>query len=153
MNKVQKVCLALFVLLLALQFLPSNPNTSRGIMQSDLRKALEVPHNVQEVLKTSCYDCHSNNTAYPWYSHIQPIRWMQDRHVREGKENLNFSEFGSYTKRKQRNKLRAIADAVEDGSMPLSSYTMMHKTARLTAENKELIKEWAINSQDSLNKH
>jgi len=76
---------------------------------------------------------------------IQPARLIQDRHVKEGKENLNFSEFGSYSGRKKRNKLRAIASSVRDGIMPLSSYTMMHSDAKLSPKNKALIISWAEN--------
>ena len=87
-----------------------------------------------DVFKNSCYDCHSNNTRYPWYVNIQPMGWVMARHIKKGKENLNFSEFGTYSKRKQANKLRAIATSIKDGSMPLSSYTIMHTDAKLCEE-------------------
>lgn len=145
MSKFKKILIVLFIVFIAIQFIPSARNQNGQISSSDITKTIDVPVNVEAVLKTSCYDCHSNNTKYPWYSHIQPARFVQDRHVREGKENLNFSDFGSYSDRKKRNKLRAIASSIEDGSMPLSSYTMMHGDAKLTPQNKALIISWAKN--------
>ena len=83
------------------------------------------------ILKKSCYDCHSNNTNYPWYSYIQPIRLMMDHHVEEGKEELNFSEFGNYSERRKRNKLRSITEQIEKRKMPLLSYLWLHSEATI----------------------
>lgn len=150
MSRLKKILLALVLVFVALQFLPSDRNESGRTASEDFTKVLTMPANVQAVLKTSCYDCHSNHTNYPWYSNIQPIRGMQDRHVRIGKENLNFSEFGAYSNRKQRSKLRAIGSSTEKGTMPLSSYTMIHRNARLSADNKALITGWV---KDQLTKY
>ena len=84
------------------------------------------------------------------YVNIQPLGWLMANHVKNGKENLNFSEFGTYSKRKQFNKLRAIATSIKDGSMPLESYMMMHNDARLSKENKEIIINWISKIKDSL---
>lgn len=145
MSKLKKILILLVIVLVAIQFIPSARNQNGQILASDLTKTVSVPANVLGILKTSCYDCHSNNTNYPWYSHIQPARFIQDRHVKEGKENLNFSDFGSYSDRKKRNKLRAIASSIRNGIMPLSSYSMMHSDAKLSPKNKALIISWAEN--------
>jgi len=79
--------------------------------------------------------------------------WMMARHIKNGKYNLNFSEFGSYSKRKQANKLRAIETSIKEGSMPLSSYTIMHTDAKLSAEDKKLITDWVSAAKDSLSKN
>ena len=76
--------------------------------------------------------------------------WMMARHIKSGKENLNFSEFGSYSKRKQANKLRSIATSISEGSMPLSSYTSMHADAKLSEGNKKLITDWVTKTKDSI---
>lgn len=150
MSSIKKILLALFVVFIAIQFVPSVRNQNTQISSADIMGVVSMPENVKAVLKTSCYDCHSNNTNYPWYSKIQPVRWLQDKHVREGKESLNFSEFGTYSKRKQRNKLKAITNSIDDGSMPLTSYTLIHKKAKLNAQNKLVIRNWVIKAQNSL---
>lgn len=101
-----------------------------------------MPDEVESILKTSCYDCHSNNTNYPWYSQIQPIGLLLERDIEQGKKNLNFSEFGSYSKRKQQNKLASIAKQIKKGEMPLPIYTIIHKEAELTSAQKERINTW-----------
>lgn len=111
---------------------------------------INVPENVLGILKNSCYDCHSNNTRYPWYVNIQPLGWLMANHIKDGKADLNFSEFGTYSKRKQANKLRAIAESIKEGSMPISSYTIMHAEAKLNEENKKLIMDWVSHTKDSM---
>jgi hypothetical protein len=110
----------------------------------------KTPTNVAGVLKISCYDCHSNNTRYPWYANIQPMGWLLADHIKDGKAELNFEEFGSYSKRRQLSKLKSIAGSVKDGSMPLASYTWMHRDAKLSAEKRALIIDWATRTRDSL---
>lgn len=78
---------------------------------------------------------------------------MMARHIKNGKDNLDFSDFGSYSQRKQANKLRAIETSIKEGSMPLSSYNIMHTDARLSAEDKKLITDWASNAKDRLTKN
>lgn len=101
-----------------------------------------VPKNVETILRTSCYDCHSNNTNYPWYSIIQPARVFMENHIKEGKENLNFSEFGKYSKRKQENKLDRIVKEIKSDEMPLASYTLIHQNAILTLSQKNEVIDW-----------
>jgi len=108
-------------------------------MATDFIKTYEVPTQIGSVLRRSCYDCHSNNTEYPWYSSIQPMGWLINKHISEGKKNLNFSEFGTYSQRKQVSKLKSIAKQIEQNKMPLPSYTMIHQNAILTSNEKSLI--------------
>lgn len=150
MSLVIKILLALLIVLIAIQFIQPAHNTNGRAMQGDITKHFSVPADVQNILKTSCYDCHSNNTNYPWYANIQPLGSLLAKHIKDGKAELNFDEFGSYSKRRQASKFKAIANNVKDGSMPLSSYTLMHKDARLSKDNKELLIEWASKTKDSL---
>ena len=113
-------------------------------------KVYNVPKNVEIILRTSCYDCHSNNTYYPWYSYIQPARFFMERHIKEGKEELNFNEFGNYSKRRQNSKLKAISKEIESNEMPLSSYTLIHKNAILTASQKKKVLDWINKIEDSI---
>jgi hypothetical protein len=113
-------------------------------------KVYNVPKNVEIILRTSCYDCHSNNTNYPWYSYIQPARFFMESHIATGKENLNFNEWGNYSSRKQNNKLERIAKQIESNEMPLSSYTLIHKKAILTASQKKEVLDWINKTKDSI---
>ncbi len=108
---------------------------------------IALSHNIQpavkEILKISCHDCHSNNTRYPWYTAIQPFAmWLGD-HVKEGKKELNFSEFGTYSLRRKYKKFKEIIDEVEEDKMPLESYTRGHRDAILTPEEKSVLINWA----------
>lgn len=98
---------------------------------------------VKRILVTACYDCHSNNTRYPWYADLQPVGWWLANHVKEGKRHLNFSEFGAYTAKRQAKKLEDICDELKDRGMPLKSYTLVHRDAQLTAAQIAAVSEWA----------
>jgi hypothetical protein len=147
---VVKILLVIVILFIAIQFIPSSKNNDGRESATDISKSVSMPYKVQLVLKNACYDCHSNNTNYPWYSKIQPVRIMMDTHVKEGKEELNFSEFGGYSTRSQINKLKGIVNSIQDNIMPLSSYKLMHKSANLSVEEKNLIINWALQTSDSL---
>lgn len=141
------------ILLLAfilIQFYPaSNNNLQSGINHKDITVHHLVPNSVQQILKTSCYDCHSNNTRYPWYAKIQPVSlWLGD-HVKDGKAELNFSEFGTYSLSRQYHKLEEINGQVKAGEMPLSSYTLIHRNAKLGPEQKFVIATWVGELRDS----
>ena len=127
------------ITLVGIQFIPADVNKQEVIFSSDIRNVYDVPDNVMNILETSCYDCHSNNTNYPWYSKVQPVRLLMDKHIREGKKELNFSEFGSYSERRKRNKIQSIGSQIEDGEMPLSSYMMIHDEAKISNSDKEVL--------------
>jgi len=150
MNRVKKIFLGLLIVLILIQFIQPARNRSSELVTAGIRKTFNVPENVQFVLKTSCYDCHSNNTDYPWYSRVQPFGWLLAKHIKKGKAELNFDEFGSYSLRRQISKLNGIGNSVKDGTMPLKSYTMIHKNARLSKEDKMLLIDWALRIKDSL---
>ena len=150
MNRVKKILLAILIVLIVIQFIQPARKKSGQVLATDMAAMYKIPDTVQAVLKVACYDCHSNNTNYPWYTYLQPVGWMLANHIRHGKKELNFNEFGSYTARRQRSKLKAIANQVKDGEMPLNSYTLMHKDARLTREQKQLIIEWVQKTKDGL---
>ena len=140
----------MLVVLIVIQFIQPAHNKSEQLLPTDIAKIYNVPDSVLQVLKSACYDCHSNNTNYPWYAKIQPLAWFMARHVKNGKADLNFSEFASYSVRKQKSKLQSIANTIRDGEMPISSYKLMHKNASLTQEKKTLIIGWATKTKDSI---
>jgi len=150
MKWMKRILLALLIVLILIQFIRPEKNNSDQLSITHMTNTFYVPVSVQNILQAACYDCHSNKTNYPWYSNVQPFGWLLAKHIRQGKEELNFSEFGSYSLRRQISKLNSIAKSVENGSMPLTSYTMIHKNARLSKNDKQLIIDWATKKKDSL---
>ena len=128
--------------MVAIQFLQPSRNQSVQVSTVGIASVADVPANVQAVFQNSCYDCHSNNTRYPWYATIQPGAWLMASHIEEGKAELNFDEFGNYSKRRQLSKLKAIRGSVDDESMPLASYTFIHKGSILSKTDQILLKDW-----------
>ena len=132
----------LIIFLLMQCYQPARNNSFEQYSSSNFTETYKVPKNIETTLRTSCYDCHSNKTNYPWYSYIQPIRFFMESHIKEGKENLNFNEWGNYSSRKQNNKLDRIVKQIKSNEMPLSSYTLIHKNAVLNKTQKEEIIKW-----------
>jgi hypothetical protein len=142
--------IGLIIFLLMQLYQPPRNISFEQDITGNFTKVYNVPKNVEIILRTSCYDCHSNNTNYPWYSYIQPARFFMESHIKEGKENLNFNEWGNYSSRKQKNKLDRIAKQIKSNEMPLSSYTLIHKKAILTTSQKKEIINWISQLKDSL---
>jgi len=142
--------LVLLIVFVVVQFVPTSLNQSDVIPPTDIMKTYDVPKQVEAIFKTSCYDCHSNNTNYPWYNKVQPMAWLLEDHINKGKEELDFSDFGSYSKRRQKSKLKSIRSQIEDDEMPLSSYTLIHRDAKLSESDKVMVVEWVNKIIDSL---
>lgn len=142
MKLLNRVLLGIGIILVIIQFIRPQRNNSGTNSVTDISMAINVPDSVQGILKKACYDCHSNNTVYPWYANVQPVGWFLARHIRLAKEDLNFSEFGSYPQRRQLSKVAAIADEIDENAMPLPSYRLMHKNARLQPWEKRLVIRW-----------
>lgn len=150
MNVNQKILSAAVIIFLALQFIQPDHNKSDRVLPTDISKMVSITDSVKDLIKNACYDCHSNNTNYPWYSYIQPAGWLMAYDIKRAKNELNFSEFGSYSQRRQLSKLEGIANSIKEGIMPLWSYKMMHKNAQLSANEKALLINWAQQTIDSL---
>lgn len=150
MSLTKKILFAVGVLIIAIQFVRPAHNKSDQVLATDISKTIGIPDNVQAILKNACYDCHSNNTNYPWYSNIQPMSWLMANHIKKAKKELNFSEFGSYSPRRQISKLDGIANSILDDIMPLSSYKLMHKNAQLNATEKAILYNWTSETKKSL---
>lgn len=146
----KKTFLALLVVFVAAQFWRPARNLSSAPTPNDINVKHPTPASVQALLKRACYDCHSNNTRYPWYAEVQPVRWWLERHIHKAKEDLNFSEFGSYAPKRATRRLEALADEVADKRMPLPSYTWMHPEARLTPDEIKLLVDWAEELRDDI---
>lgn len=142
MKRLKIIGLVLLVVLVGLQFFPTGTNHSTTIPSTDFVKTYKAPEDIAQTLQTSCYNCHSNNTDYPWYSRVQPAGWLLENHINKGKEELNLSEFGSYSDRRQQSKLNSMINQIEDGKMPLAAYTFMHRDARLSKEKKKTLLDY-----------
>ncbi len=140
----------LLLAFLAMQFFRPTKNTATALSSADITTKYTIPEDVHSILKRSCYDCHSNNTVYPWYSNIQPVAWFLADHVKEGKKELNFSEFASYRIGRQYRKLEEISHQLEEDEMPLSSYTIIHRDAKLSMPDKKIMYNWINTLRDSI---
>lgn len=139
----KKILYGLLAVLVIMQFIRPERNVSEIPSANDIRVQYPMPANVESILKRACYDCHSNNTNYPWYTNIQPIGWWLQHHVDEGKAELDFSEFATYSPKKADHKLEEVVEMVEEKEMPLESYTWIHKDAVLSTEEIEIVTQWA----------
>lgn len=150
-KRIKKMAIIGFIIFLLMQcYQPARNIGHEQYFSSNFTEVYRVPKNVETTLRTSCYDCHSNNTNYPWYSYIQPVRSLMENHIKDGKKDLNFNEFGNYSTRKQGSKLEAISKQIKSNEMPLSSYTLIHKNAILSTTQKEEIINWINKTKDSI---
>ncbi len=141
------VVLALFVIL---QFIPNTYPENKKSNEHDLILTGDVPEEVELILKNSCYDCHSNETRYPWYAYIAPVSWLVVRDVKLGRAELNFSEWDNLKSRDKIKLLDEIAEEVEDGNMPIPIYTITHGDAALDDYKKQLLAEWTENMMNDI---
>ena len=111
---------------------------------------VQVDPNVGAILNRSCYDCHSNKTRWPWYSNVAPVSWFVIDHVNEGRHDLNFSEWGKYSRQDQKAQLGQLCELITEGWMPLSSYTPLHPSAKLSEEDKKLLCSWASTQRNAM---
>jgi len=142
-KKVRITGIGLILLFIIIQFFQPEKNNSAFDPSGDLIQFTSPPEQVATLLKQACYDCHSNQTVYPWYGGISPASWYMERHIRKGKEKMNLSEYGNGEKKVGIALLVKICEEVEDGTMPIKSYQSFHRKARLTQEERSLICEWA----------
>jgi len=140
---VKKILYGLLIALVLIQFIRPERNISEVPSENDIRVHYAVPAEVESILKRACFDCHSNNTYYPWYTNIQPVGWWLQNHINEGKGELNFSDFAAYSPKKADHKLEEVVELVEEKEMPLKSYTWVHKDAVLNAQEIETLVNWA----------
>jgi len=142
--------LVLLIVFVGIQLIPTTLNQNDNVPVSDFMIIYKAPQQIDSKIKTSCYDCHSNNTQYPWYNKIQPFSWLLEKHIEEGKEELNFSIFGDYSLRRQKNKLKSIISQIKNDDMPISSYTFIHADTRLSESDKEMIMGWFQQLKDNI---
>ena len=141
-KKIKIFLYALVGLFLLIQIYPMERPEVTDINPDDLLKNADVPENVASMLKSACYDCHSNESTYPWYANIAPIKWWIYDHINEGREDLNFSVWNTLSKADQAEALDDIATAVMEGEMPLKPYPVTHPKAKLSEADRQSISDW-----------
>ena len=132
----KKILIVLAIIVVGIQFIPvdrTNPPITQEIV---------APTNVLSILKTSCYDCHSNETNWPWYSYVAPVSFLISGDVENGRKRVNFSEWDTYDQKKKQQKMGAMIAAVEEGAMPLPKYLITHSEAKMNPEKIKLLKDW-----------
>ena len=142
------VIVVVFVGMQAIRPTLSNPPVDES---QTINAQTQMTPQVASILDRSCRDCHTNKTAWPWYTQIAPVSWWLSDHVNEGRHDLNLSEWGKLAPDRQDRKLRQICDEVQDGVMPLSSYLPMHPVAKLSDQDKKTLCDWTDAERQRLN--
>ena len=147
---IRKALYVLAVFLVLIQFY--RPDLNHSNYESAVNEFIQqnnVSSEVESVLKTSCFDCHSNHTSYPFYAQVAPISFWINHHVEEGKEHLNFSDWNNYSIKKKLHKLDEIIEEIDEHEMPLGSYTLIHRDAKLKEESSKLLINWSKELQNA----
>ena len=144
MKKILKIAVVVLVGAFAIaQFIRPNFSNPPIVPGETLEDSTAVPAEVQMIMSRSCNDCHSNKTLYPWYSQISPFNWFLADHIEEGRNEMNFSVWNTYTPKRKLKKLDEMREQIETGEMPLPSYLWIHRDAILSEEQSKLIRDWA----------
>lgn len=141
----KKVGIAIVLILILIQFIRVDQTNPVVNLQEDFISLTNPPENISAILKTSCYDCHSHETEYPWYTNIAPVSFFLANHIKDGRKHLNFSTWGQYTDKKKSHKLKEFVEMVEENEMPMFSYTLIHRNAILTDLQKKELTDWVKN--------
>ena len=126
----------------------NNPTIDQG---KDFVSNQTIPSSIRATVKQSCYDCHSNETKYPWYANVAPVSWWIKGHVNDARRAINFSEWDNYTNDEKARKLMNSVAYIKPDQMPLSSYVSQHPEAKLTAKNKKALINWMKDEAEKLN--
>ena len=134
--------IAFLVVFALIQFVVIDKSPIEINPEADFLMIEQAPKEVVELMQTSCYDCHSNLTTYPWYSDIAPVSWWLKGHIDNGRGKLNFSEWDSYTLEEGDSLKQLSADLIEKKWMPILTYKIMHKESRLSEDQRALLVDW-----------
>ena len=146
----KKILVILLVAFILIQFFPIDKNNPAPTPQMDFLNIKKTPESTATLIRNGCYDCHSNETKYPWYTNVQPIAWFLKSHIDEGRKHLNFSTFATLEPKKQAHKLDEAVEMLEKGEMPLQSYVLGHPEAKFSeAQTQEMIKYFKFQANDT----
>ena len=145
MKLAKRILLGLLVVFIITQFFSPDKNESNLEDVTAFITETNPPKDVKLILESTCFDCHSSNTTYPWYNKITPVNYWLASHVNDGKKHLNFSYWDAYSFGKKDHKLDELIEDVEEKEMPLKSYTYTHGDAKLNETQINAVTEWAKN--------
>lgn len=140
---IKRFLILALIALVIIQFISAEKNEGGYESLNAFETETKPSDEVAALLKSACYDCHSNQTEYPWYSNLAPVSFFLADHVEDGKRHLNFSDWDSYSAKRKDHKLDELIEEVEGGEMPLESYTLIHTDAKLDAAQTEALVNWA----------
>ena len=149
MKKIKLILIYILIPILLIQFVPidrENPHVHKDL-------TFIAPPEVISILKNSCYDCHSNETVWPFYSYIAPVSWLVERDVEFGREDLNFSEWNKMTENDIEHAKEEIIEEISRDTMPMPIYLVTHPSARLSADDKLLLKNWLTGRETKMLTH
>jgi hypothetical protein len=146
----RRILWTVIVFLVLAQFVPVSRTNPPVDSSKTLAATVPVPPEVAVILQRSCQDCHSNLTRWPWYSHIAPVSWGVWRDVTGARNHLNLSEWGAYSERRKDTRLGDIVEQVTSGEMPDSKYLWIHRDAKLSAQDKKTLIDWAEATRKNL---
>ncbi|MGB0839513.1 MAG: heme-binding domain-containing protein [Chitinophagales bacterium] len=138
----KRILLALLVFLVVAQFFPIDKSNPPINSSADYLQTSQVPAAMATLIKSACYDCHSNETQYPWYTNVAPISWWVKDHINHGREHLNFSTWSDYSTKKQAHKMEECWEEVEATKMPMLPYIIAHSEARMSEEERASLVAW-----------
>ena len=136
------ILVGLLVTFVVIQFIARPEKISEPVNENDIISVLEIEGPIATMLKSACYDCHSDQPRYPWYASVAPISWKIGEHIEEGRDELNFSKWATYSAKRRDHKLEEMIEEVEEGKMPQPNYVRMHSEAKLTDEQVASLKTW-----------
>ncbi|MBW8361096.1 MAG: heme-binding domain-containing protein [Kaistella sp.] len=128
----KKVLVVLLVIFVIIQFFRIDKTNPPSTPKMDFLAIKNTPESTAKLIRAGCYDCHSNESKYPWYSNVQPLAWFLQDHIEEGRSHLNFSTFATYETKRQAHKLDEAVEMLEKREMPLESYILGHPEAKFT---------------------
>ena len=142
MKKRNIIILLIVIVIIGIQFFQIDKMNPELDPTDDFIKIEQPPEEIAALFKQACYDCHSHETIYPWYTNVAPFSWVIGKHIQEGRDNLNFSTWGSYKQDKRTHKLEETAEEVEEKHMPIANYTWLHPEAKLSDEDRKMLVDW-----------
>lgn len=144
---IRRIGLATLVFLVAIQFVPVNRSNPSVDPSRTIYATLPVPAKVKAVFERSCKNCHSNETAWPWYGYVAPASWVVAHDVHKARNKMNFSDWGSYSAQRKEDRLEEICEQVTKGDMPDRKYAVMHRNARTSPEERTAVCQWTDDSR------
>ena len=142
MKILKKIIISVAIVLVISQFFSPDKNNGDIATVAAFIAETNPPEEVKNILETTCFDCHSAKTTYPWYNAITPVNYWLNEHIQDGKKHLNFSKWNTYSLKKKEHKMDELHEEVEEGEMPLNSYTWTHSEANLAPAQIAAVVAW-----------